>query len=298
MKSHQIPALRSFSRAVTQRIGVFTDRFLGRDRPLAEARLIFEIGVDGRDVRELRSLLDLDSGYLSRLLRSLERQGLVEVTPGEQDRRVRHVCLTEAGREELHELDRRGDELAASILSPLTEEERQRLSDAMSEVERLLSLSATQIIPQDAGSVEGRWCLEQYFSELAERFRGGFDRSQSISADPEELRPPNGIFLVARLDGQAVGCGALKILQPGMASVKRMWVDPSLRGLGLGRRLLLSLEAQAREMDVTILRLETNRDLGGADAFYRRNGYRQVEPFNEDPYADFWFEKRIGIETT
>lgn len=301
MNTDDIAAVRRFSRAVTQRVGIFTDRFLGRGRPLAEARLIFEIGREGqsgRDVRQLRTLLDLDSGYLSRLLRSLERQGLVEVRPGEEDRRVRRVHLTAQGAGEFEALNRLGDELAESILQPLSTGERQRLVVAMIEVEQLLCSSATKIDLEDPASTDAQKCLEHYVTELSERFRDGFDSTMSLSADPDEMRLPRGAFLVARLDGRAIGCGALKLLEPGMASIKRMWVDGSFRGLGLGRRILTALESQARELDVTILRLETNRDLGGADAFYRRNGYREVAPFNEDPYADFWFEKRMELENT
>ena len=248
MSNETISTVRSFNRAVTQRIGVFTDRFLGRDRPVGEARLIFEIGREGADVRELRARLGLDSGYLSRLLRSLEKQGMIEVAPSESDRRIRRVSLTAAGESELAELDRRSDEFAHSLLEPLKESQRQRIVHAMGEVERLLRASFTTIAREDPSSAEARWCLEQYFAELAERFEQGFDSGQSISAEPEEMTPPRGAFLLARLDGRPIGCGAVKTLAPGIGSIKRMWVAESARGLGLGRRILAALEAQAREL--------------------------------------------------
>lgn len=294
MKRQDIAIVRSFSRTVTQRVGSLTDRFLGRDRPLAEARLIFEIGAAGQDVRQLRARLDLDSGYLSRLLRSLEGQGLVRMASSDRDRRVRKALLTEAGLAELAALDRGGDALARSLLEPLGAEDRQRLVRAMAEVEHLLRLASLDIVLEDATHRDAQWCLRQYFSELDRRFRQGFDVERSLSADPEELRPPRGAFLVARLDAEAIGCGALKCLEPGVASIKRMWISPDYRGMGFGRHILQALEAQAKDLGVSLVRLETNRDLGGAAAFYRRNGYRQVPPFNEDPYADFWFEKRIS----
>ena len=112
MSKDPIPTVRSFYRALTLRVGVFTDSFLGRGRPLADSRLLFESGREGADVRELRSQLNLDSGYLSRLLRSLERHGLIEVAPLESDLRSRRACLTVAGLEELEELDRLGDRFA------------------------------------------------------------------------------------------------------------------------------------------------------------------------------------------
>jgi DNA-binding MarR family transcriptional regulator/GNAT superfamily N-acetyltransferase len=286
--------VRSFYRALTLRVGVFTDSFLGRGRSLANSRLLFEIGKEGADVRELRARLDLDSGYLSRLLRSLEGDGLVEVAPLESDLRSRRARLTAAGRKELKQLDRLGDRFAEATLEPLSEAERARLVEAMSEVEKLLNLSFTRISVEDPDSPDAKWCLEQYFAELGERFEGGFNAGRSIPADAGDLRPPRGAFLVARLDGRPVGCGAVKATEPGVGSIKRMWVSREVRGTGVGRRLLLALENEAAGLGMALVRLETNRGLHEAQALYRRNGYREVAAFNDDPYADHWFEKRIG----
>lgn len=294
MANGPIATVRSFSRAVTLRVGIFTDRFLGRDRPLGEARLIFEIGHRGADVRELRARLDLDSGYLSRMLRSLERQGLITVVPLQADRRIRQARLTPCGEIELAELDRRGEAFAEEMLEPLSDPERERIVAAMSEVEKLLSLSFTRIAVEDPAGHAAKWCLEQYLTELAERFEEGFDAARSIPADSRELKPPRGAFLVARLDGRPVGCGAIKALSPGIGSIKRMWVSRTVRGIGIGRRLLQALETEAAELGFEALRLETNKSLKEAQALYRRNGYRQVKAFNDDPYADFWFEKSIA----
>jgi DNA-binding MarR family transcriptional regulator/GNAT superfamily N-acetyltransferase len=294
MSKDAIPAVRSFYRALTLRTGALTDRFLGRGRPLAQSRLLFEIGTEGADVRELRSRLDFDSGYLSRLLRSLEGDGLVEVAPLESDLRSRRARLTVAGLEELQELNRLGDRFAEATLEPLSEAERARLVEAISEVETLLNLSFTRISVEDPDGPDAQWCLEQYFAELSERFERGFDVGKSIPADSTDLRPPRGTFLVARLDGRAVGCGAVKAIEPGVGSIKRMWISRKLRGAGVGRRLLLALEKEAARLGMGLLRLETNRSLHEAQALYRRNGYREVAAFNDDPYADHWFEKRIG----
>lgn len=294
MSSNPIPTVRSFYRALTLRVGVFTDSFLGRGRPLAQARLLFEIGKEGADVRELRSRLALDSGYLSRLLRAVERDGLVEVAPLETDLRSRRAFLTAAGLGELKQLNRLGDRFAEETLEPLSEAERARLVAAMAEVEKLLNLSFTRIAVEDPDSPDAKGCLEQYFVELGERFAGGFEAGRSIPADSGDLRPPRGAFLLARLDGRPVGCGAVKSTEPGVGSIKRMWVSPGVRGAGVGRRLLLALEKEAAGLGMELLRLETNRSLSEAQALYRRNGYREVEAFNDDPYADHWFEKRIG----
>ena len=285
--------VRSFNRTVTQRIGALNDAYLSRDRPLGQARLLWEVGTDGTDVRLLRSRLDLDSGYLSRLLRSLENDGLVVVEQSETDRRVRTVRLTTRGVAERAVLDRGSDDLAASILEPLSARQRTRLTAAMAEVERLLLASTVHVAPVDPRHPDARFCLRAYFGELARRFEAGFDPGRSISADDEELTPPAGLLLVATLHAEPVGCGALKFHDGMPAEIKRMWVAPTVRGLGLGHRLLTDLERHAAGGGARVLRLETNRALSEAIGLYRANGYREVAAFNDEPYADHWFEKDL-----
>lgn len=292
MSAASIPTVRRFYRALTLRVGVFTDSFLGRGRPLAQSRLLFEIGTDGAEIRELRSRLDLDSGYLSRLLRSLESHGLIGVENLPSDLRSRRAFLTSEGLAELEELNRLGDRFAETTLAQLGESECSRLVAAMSEVEKLLNLSFTRISVEDPECADAKWCLAQYFAELDARFDGGFDFARSIRADAANLRPPCGAFLVARLDGRPVGCGAVMATEPGVGSIKRMWVSPALRGTGVGRRILLALEKEAFDLGLGLLRLETNRTLHEAQALYRRSGYLEVPPFNDEPHAHHWFEKR------
>ena len=283
--------VRSFNRTITQRIGVLHQSFLGRGRPLGEARLLYEIGSEGADLRELRARLSLDSGYLSRLVTSLEKQKLVKSKASEQDGRVRRATLTARGRRELAVLDRRSDAFTETLLEPLSSRQKTRLVAAMSAVERLMHASAVELSIEDPGSADATWCLEQYFAELSERFADGFDPEISIPANREEMTPPNGIFLLARLDGAPIGCGALKAKKNGVGEIKRMWVSSANRGLGVARRILEQLEAHARKTGIRVLRLETNESLKEAQAFYRRYGYREVEAFNEEPYAHHWFEK-------
>ena len=287
---HPVARVRSFNRSVTSRIGALDARFLGR-RSLGACRLLFEIGPPGAEIRSLRAHLGLDSGYLSRLLRGLEREGLVRTGPAPGDARVRWASLTAAGRRELATLNRLSDESAASMLAPLSERQRTALTDAMATVERLLLASAVRIDVEDVDSGDARHCLARYFDEISTRFETTFDPARSISATNEELTPPKGWFLVARLQGEPVGCGALKLTGAGRADVKRMWVAESARGLGLGRRILHSLEELARQHGVGVLRLETNRALTEAQALYRASGYREVPAFNAEPYAHHWFEK-------
>jgi DNA-binding MarR family transcriptional regulator/GNAT superfamily N-acetyltransferase len=293
MEKLLVEQVRSFNRTMTERVGVLNDHFMGRNHPLGEARLLWEIGEEGASVRELRRRLGLDSAYVSRLLRSLEQQGLVEVRASEHDGRVRLAQLTEEGLRERAELDQRSDAFALSLLEPLNESQRAKLVAAMAQVERLLIASMVQISVADPTSQDARWCIEQYFVELGERFEAGFDPALTRSAYTHELTPPAGLLLVAHLREEPVGCGALKFHENAVGDLKRMWVAPHARGLGLGRRLLMELEHKAREAGCTVLHLETNRTLIEAIELYRHSGYQEVAAFNDEPYAHHWFEKRL-----
>jgi DNA-binding MarR family transcriptional regulator/GNAT superfamily N-acetyltransferase len=285
--------VRRFHRLVTQRIGALETSYLRRGRPLGEARLLYEIGLDGGEVRALREKLGLDSGYVSRLLRSLEQQGLVQVRNDHADGRVRRAALTRKGRGEFRAYDRASDALADSILAPLSATQQQRLVAAMGEVERLIRAAGVDIRIEPSDSRDARWCLDAYFNELAVRFETGFDVAKSNSAHAEELTPPAGYFVVARLDGAPAGCGALKVTGAKIGEIKRMWTAPSARGLGVARRILDALEAKAVEVGLRTLRLETNRTLHEAQALYRSSGYTEVARFNDEPYAHHWFEKQL-----
>ncbi|HEY7197418.1 MAG TPA: bifunctional helix-turn-helix transcriptional regulator/GNAT family N-acetyltransferase [Gaiellaceae bacterium] len=293
MDADQIAGVRSFNRTTTERVGALGDDFLERKRPLGEARALWEIGRSGTDVRELRRRLGLDSGYMSRLLRALEEDGLVTLSASSNDGRVRRAELSPSGRKEWDELELRSDAFAESVLEPLSERQRGDLVDAMETVERLLTASMIDVRVESPRSAAARWCLEQYFLELQERFEAGFDPARSIPADADELTLPAGLLLVARLRGDPVGCGALKLHGEAPAEIKRMWVSPTVRGLGLGRRILRELEDRARENGVTVARLETNRSLAEAISLYRAAGYREVAAFNDEAYAHHWFEKRL-----
>lgn len=294
MDAEQIDQVRRFNRTVTERVGVLQDNYLACDRPIGEARLLWEIGEQGQDVRRLRERLGLDSGYVSRLLRALRADGLVTVEPHPRDRRVRQVRLTRAGHAERAVLDGRSDELAGSLLAPLDTAQRARLVAAMAEVDRLLTASTVILDALDPEHPDAQHCLRSYSGELAERFETGFDPVLSLLPDPAGLRMPHGLFLVARLHGEPVGCAGLKLPQDGSAEIKRMWVAPRARGLGLGRRFLAELEARAREHGRDVLRLDTNQALTAAIRLYRATGYEEVPAFNEERYADHWFEKRIS----
>jgi DNA-binding MarR family transcriptional regulator/GNAT superfamily N-acetyltransferase len=289
-----VDEIRQFNRTVTQRVGALNDQFLARDRPLGQSRVLWEIGTEGCEVRSLRSRLGLDSGHTSRLLRALEAAGLVSVAPGPYDRRIHVAQLTAAGVRERALLDQRADELAASILVPLDTGQRDELVAAMRTVTRLMTTPAIEIRTVDPADRDAKRCIRGYFAELDRRSESGFDPSTGVSAEPHELVPPAGSFLIAYIRGEPVGCGAVKHHPGAPSEVKRMWVAESARGLGIGRRLLSELEARALRSGASLARLETNRALVEAIAMYRSAGYIEVPPFNDEPFAQHWFEKRLG----
>ena len=223
--------------------GLFCELLMGAQRfgLLNELRAQYEESFPG--------LLDkVSSSIIGLRIHAGRRAEVVTLRAAPEDERVRRAILTPAGLAEVNEMDRRADDVAAAMLTPLTESQRERLVAAMSEVHRLLKAAGAQIERVDPASRVARWCVSQYFAELASRFEEGFDPAQSIPADDADLRPPRGSFLVASADGEPVACGAVKSTAPGVGSLKRMWVATSLRGLGFGRRMLDALESQAREL--------------------------------------------------
>jgi len=296
MESELVAAVRRFNRTVTQRVGALDDEYMARGRPLAQARLLWEIGPGGAEVAALRGRLGLDSGYLSRLLRALESDGLVIVGPADPisgDARVRAARLTDAGRAEWSELDKRSDDFAWSILAPLTGQRREQLVAAMAQVERLLVASMVVVEPCPPGDRRARACVRAYARDIARRFDDGFDPALSKPVHDEELIPPAGVFLLATLNAEPVGCGAVKLHRDAPAEIKRLWVADTVRGLGVGRRLLGELERYAAERGWTTVRLDTNRNLTEAIAMYRSAGYQEIAPYNTEPYAHHWFEKQL-----
>lgn len=289
-----VATIRQFNRTVTRRLGVLHEKYLGRDRPLVESRLLFEIGSTGAPVRALRERLGLDSGYVSRLLRALEHKGLATTTKlAGKDGRARFARLTRSGQTELRRINALSDALAQSMLTPLTAEQGARLVSAMSEVDRLLRGSAVELTaapPEDSGA---QWCLGRYFDELGSRFPEGYDRGTDAASDLDDFRSPKGCFLVANLFGEAVGCGGIRTFAPRIGEIKRLWVSPEVRGLGVGRKLLEGLERAARKRKMGAVRLDTHESLTEAQSLYRNSGYREIERFNDNAYAHHWFEKSL-----
>ncbi|MEU6353964.1 bifunctional helix-turn-helix transcriptional regulator/GNAT family N-acetyltransferase [Streptomyces sp. NPDC047072] len=290
VSSEQVAEFRRFNRYFTRRIGALDDHYLGQDRPLGEARLLFEIG-DGVSLRELRGRLGLDAGYLSRMARALEAQGMVRLRVHPRDNRLRMIEPTPTGRTEVAEQNRRADALAAGLLDGLTAAQRDRLTEAMGTARRLLRLAAITVTKVDGAHPDARACLDAYAADIDARFPEGFDRSDLVG--PAEVSGEAGAFFVAYEEDRPVGCGALRRLEPRVGELKHVWVHPDARRLGLARRLLDTLEAEAVVRRFEVLRLDTHASLTEAQAMYRACGYREIEPYVDHVYGDFWFEKPL-----
>ncbi|MFF3379890.1 GNAT family N-acetyltransferase [Streptomyces sp. NPDC002680] len=291
--ANDVSTLRQFNRYFTRRIGALDDHYLGQDRPLGEARLLFEISEagDGASLRELRARLTLDAGYLSRLVRALGRQGLVRLRVHPGDSRSRVVELTPAGEAELTEQNRRADALAASLLAGLDDTRRGELTAALDTARRLLRLAAITVETVDGASPDARACLAAYAADIDERFPEGFDPAALVQ--PHEVSGDAGAFLVAYEEGRPVSCGALRRLEPGVGEIRHVWVHPGSRRLGLARRILDGLEQQAAARDLTVVRLDTHTVLTEARAMYLACGYSEIPRYDDNPYAGHWFEKRV-----
>ncbi|WP_210578205.1 helix-turn-helix domain-containing GNAT family N-acetyltransferase [Streptomyces sp. GESEQ-4] len=293
VSTEHVTAFRRFNRYFTRRIGALDDHYLGQDRPLGEARLLFEISESaaGVSLRELRSRLGLDAGYLSRMAKALEAQGMVRIAVHPDDNRLRMVELTRAGHVELKEQQRRANALVAHLLGGLTDRQRADLTEAMSTTRRLLRLAAITVDLVDGASEDARACLDAYAADIDDRFPEGFDTSDLVR--PEEVSGDAGAFFVAYEEDRPVGCGALRRLEDGVGEIRHVWVHPDARRLGLARRILDALEREGRRRAFDVVRLDTHAVLTEAQAMYRACGYREIPAYVDHVYAHHWFEKRL-----
>lgn len=291
MSSDPVSRFRRFARSVTSEVGALDTSFLGRGRPLGAARVLNAIGHGRSDIADIRDYLALDSGLMSRLLRSLEEEGLVQTRPDPADGRRRVASLTPSGQREFQAYEALSNTRAEALLARHPHPEA--LLAAMDLVASALGRDRIALEPMDPRSAPARYCLAEYYGELARRFETGFDVSLSADPDATDMMPPRGEFLVAMSDGMPIGCVGLKGTDKGYAEIKRLWIAPSARGLGLAKRLMDAIEQAARTLDIAVLRLDTNRALPEAIRLYRTTGWTEIERFNDDPYPDFFFEKRI-----
>ncbi len=286
-----IARIRRFNRAVTSEVGALDSSFLGRGRPLGAARVLNAIGHGMGDIQAIRTYLDLDSGLTSRLLRGLEAEGLIETVPHPGDARRRIARLTEKGETEFSAYEDMSDARAQDLLNRHPNPDA--LLAAMDLVASALGRDRIEISEDDPRSDDALYCLNAYYSELGRRLDQGFDVKLSADPDATDMIRPRGAFLIARSDGLPIGCVGLKGRGAADAEVKRLWVSPAARRLGLAGRLMAATEDAARSLRISVLRLDTNSALPEAENLYRSSGWTEIPRFNDDPYPDLFFEKRL-----
>jgi DNA-binding MarR family transcriptional regulator/GNAT superfamily N-acetyltransferase len=287
-----VARLRRFNRAVTREAGALDTSFLGRGRPLGAVRVLVMVRPEGTDVALIRDRLGLDSGLMSRFLRSLEREGLIATANDPKDRRRRIARLTDAGRVELAAYDAIGHARAARLIDRAGPRAAELVA-AMDLIATLLNRDQLEILPADPDSPEVTFCWQSYFAELVAAVPAARPDMFALP-DPgaDSYRPPRGRCLVAWSDDLPVGCVALRPLDGDTAEVKRLWVHASARGQGLARRLMTAIEDEARAMGSTMLKLDTNSALAEAITLYRRTGWADIPPYTGAP-ADTWMGKRL-----
>lgn len=285
-----IARLRRFNRAVTREDGALDTSYLGLGRPLGMARVLQLVRPEGTDVARIRDRLALDSGLLSRFLRSLESEGLIETDTDPADRRRRIARLTARGQAEQAAYEAINHDRAARLIARAGSRTAELVA-AMDLIATHLNRDQVEFRPADPDSAEARACLTAYFTELARRIPG-LDSGKFPVPDPEaaSYRPPQGRFLIAWSDDLPVGCVSLRPLDATTAEVKRLWVADHARGQGLARRLMQRIEDEARAMGQVTLKLDTNSALTEALALYRATGWRETPPYTGAP-ADTWLAK-------
>jgi DNA-binding MarR family transcriptional regulator/N-acetylglutamate synthase-like GNAT family acetyltransferase len=285
----RVDAVRRFNRFYTRRIGVLQDDYLGSPFPLPQARVLYELGERGEcTAGELRAELDLDAGYLSRLVADLRRQGLVAVEAPKADRRRRHLTLTPKGRKAYAALDESSRRAMGDMLAPLAPAHREKLLQAMGTVRSVLEPGAKAVSlrahrPGDIGWVVSRhgkvyddeygWGLgfEALAGEIAARFLREFDAKRERC-------------WIAEMEGEPVGSVFVVSQSPTVAKLRLLLVEPHARGRGVGKRLVRECIDFSRRTGYRKLVLWTQSNLVAARAIYAALGFRKVK---SEPHREF-----------
>ena len=282
-----VDAVRRFNRFYTRRVGALRAGLLGSEYPLPEARLLYEIGHRREcTASELAADLDLDAGYLSRLLQSLKRRGLLSARRSAQDGRASVLFLAAKGRKAYALLDSRSRDEVSAMLRELPGGERERLVGAMRTVENLLEKKAPNVTlrahrPGDIGWVVQRhgalYAAEYGWDERFEALVAGIAANFINRFDPQRER-----CWIAEADGEPLGCVFLVQQTNATAKLRLLLVEPRARGLGLGRRLVCECIAFAREKGYRKLVLWTQANLAAARGIYKAEGFvlRSAEKHN------------------
>ena len=298
---NRIDAVRRFNRFYTQRVGALHTGFVGSAFPLPEARLVYEIGHRGETTAsELGRDLDLDLGYLSRLLQGLRRRGVVQGKRAPNDGRTSLLSLTEKGRKSYAMLDERSRELTTAMLAKLPGAGREKLVGAMQAIETLLNgekpqgeITLREHRPGDMG-----WIVERHAVLYHEQDGWGaaFEAlvAQIVKDFLENFDAERERCWIAERGGERVGCVFVVKQSASVAKLRLLIVEPSARGAGLGRRLVDECIAFARAKGYKKLVLWTHAHLLAARSIYRAVGFRKLpktevhDTFGPKAVSEFW----------
>ena len=311
MTIDRIETIRAFNRFYTRRIGVLHEGLLDSPYTLAESRLLWEFAHhENPTATDLAHALDLDAGYLSRLLRSFKERGLIKSTRSSTDARHVHLSLTAAGRKAFAPLNSRSCEQVAGLLDALPEAAQQQLLQAMGTIEHLLGDKAPQhgappylLRPHRPGDIG--WVIARHGALYAQEYHWDmrFEALVArIAADfVDRFEPAREACWMAEREGSNVGCVFLVQARdessheplPGVAQLRMLLVEPTARGLGIGARLVDECERFARLVGYRKITLWTNSLLYAARGIYQKAGYALVaseshHSFGHDLVGETW----------
>jgi DNA-binding MarR family transcriptional regulator/GNAT superfamily N-acetyltransferase len=296
-----IAAVRRFNRFYTRQIGVLRRTYLDSPYSLGEMRVLYELANGAGTATDIIRALDLDAGYLSRVLRNFEKKKLISRRPSREDARQSRIALTAAGRKLFEPFDRRSQEQVAEMLGRLAPAQERRLVTAMQEIEMLLDANAHA--PKSSYSLRGPrvgdfgWIVRRHGELYWQEYKWGepFEGlcAQIVADFANNNDPKRERCWVAEMNGENVGCVMLVKENEATARLRLLLVEPKARGLGLGARLVDECVRFAREAKYKKITVWTHSVLTGARHIYEKAGFRLTssEPrhaWGQDVVAEFW----------
>jgi DNA-binding MarR family transcriptional regulator/N-acetylglutamate synthase-like GNAT family acetyltransferase len=297
-----IAAVRRFNRFYTRQIGVLRKTYLDSPYSLGEMRVLYELSQrDQLTATDVARVLDLDAGYLSRLLRNFEKRGLISRTTSAKDGRQSHLALTARGRKLFAPMEERSQRQAGGMLDRLDEAQQARVIAAMNVIETLLDgapAKKSRYVLRNPRTGDFGWIVSRHAELYAKEY--GWNEpfeglcAQIVAGFVNNFDPRWERCWIAEIDGENVGCVMLvKDEQPGVARLRLLLVDPKGRGLGLGTRLVDECVRFARAAGYRKITLWTHSILSAARHVYERAGFTLTssEPrhtWGQDVVAEFW----------
>jgi DNA-binding MarR family transcriptional regulator/N-acetylglutamate synthase-like GNAT family acetyltransferase len=298
---HRITAVRRFNRFYTRQIGVLRRTYLGSPYSLAEMRVLYEIAHGARTASDIGRTLDLDAGYLSRVLRNFEKSGLITRKPAPDDARQSHVAFTAKGAKTFAPYEKRSQDDVATMLAALKPADQAKLTQAMAAIEELLegkTEAKPAIVLRDPKHGDFGWIVARHSVVYADEYGWGdpFEGlcAQIVADYVNNYDPKMERCWIAEVNGGNAGCVMLvKDKEPGTARIRLLLVDQNARGLGLGTRLTDECVKFAREAGYTKVTLWTHSVLSAARHCYEKAGFTLTssEPrhtWGKDVVAEFW----------